>query len=155
MSTLTNFPVAPEFPTSLLTELDIYMFKQGSHFRLYEKLGSHAITVDGVRGYSFKVWAPNASAVSVIGDFNQWNVTSNALSLRGDGSGIWEGFIADVPVGSNYKYRIVSRDGKTADKGDPFALSWEIPPLTASRDWELDYAWNDAAWMTLRGEKTS
>lgn len=153
MSTLTNLPVEAEFHASLLTELDIYLFKQGSHFRLYEKLGSHVITVDGVRGVRFAVWAPNASIVSVIGDFNHWDVTVNALHLRNDDSGIWEGFIADVTAGATYKYRIVFRDGKIADKGDPFALCWEMPPLTASRVWELDYAWNDAAWMTQRKEK--
>ncbi len=153
MSTLTNLPVGAEFHASLLTELDIYLFKQGSHFRLYEKLGSHVITVDGVKGVRFAVWAPNASAVSVIGDFNHWDATLNALHLRDDGSGIWEGFIADVRAGATYKYRIVSRDGKIADKGDPFALCWEMPPLTASRVWELDYVWNDAAWMTQRKEK--
>ncbi len=153
MSTLTNHPVAAVVHASLLTDLDIYLFKQGSDFRLYEKLGSHGFTMDGVTGTHFTVWAPNASAVSVIGDFNQWDPTANALHLRGDDSGIWEGFIAEVTVGALYKYRIVSRDGKIADKGDPFALCWEMPPLTASRVWELDYAWNDVDWMTQRGEK--
>ena len=153
MSTLKNLPVEAAFHASLFTDLDIYLFKQGSDFRLYEKLGSHGITVDGVKGTHFAVWAPNASAVSVIGDFNHWDAALNALHLRDDESGIWEGFIADVTVGAIYKYRIVSRDGKIADKGDPFALCWEMPPLTASRVWELDYAWNDADWMAQRGEK--
>jgi len=153
MSTLKNLPVEAVFHASLLTDLDIYLFKQGSDFRLYEKLGSHGITVDGVKGTHFAVWAPNASAVSVIGDFNHWDAALNALHLRADDSGIWEGFIADVTVGAIYKYRIVSRDGKIADKGDPFAFCSEIPPLTASRVWELDYAWNDADWMAQRGEK--
>lgn len=153
MSTLMNLPVEAVVHASLLTDLDIYLFKQGSDFRLYEKLGSHGITVDGVTGTCFAVWAPNAAAVSVIGDFNHWGATMNALYLRGDDSGIWEGFIADVTVGALYKYRLVSRDGNVVDKGDPFALCWEIPPLTASRVWELDYAWNDEAWMAQRGEK--
>jgi len=153
MSTTTNLPVEAAFHASLLTDLDIYLFKQGSDFRLYEKLGSHGITVDGVKGTHFAIWAPNASAVSVIGDFNHWNAALNTLQLRTDDSGIWEGFIADVTVGAIYKYRIVSRDGKIADKGDPFAFCWEMPPLTASRVWELDYAWNDADWMAQRKEK--
>ncbi len=153
MSTITNLPVAAASHGCLLTDFDIYLFKQGSDFRLYEKLGSHGITIDGVTGTHFAVWAPNASAVSVIGDFNHWDATLNALQLRDDDSGIWEGFIADVMVGAIYKYRIVSRDGKIADKGDPFALCWEMPPLTASRVWELAYAWNDAGWMAQRGEK--
>lgn len=153
MSTSANFPVASVFHGSLLTDHDIYLFKQGSHFRLYEKLGSHLVTVDGVTGGWFAVWAPNATVVSVIGEFNQWDATLNTLDLRGDDSGIWEGFIADVEVGACYKYRIVSRDGKIADKGDPFAHYWEIPPQSASRVWELDYAWNDAVWMAQRGQK--
>lgn len=152
MSTSANFPVASAFHGSLLTDHDIYLFKQGSHFRLYEKLGSHAITIDGVEGRWFAVWAPNASAISVIGEFNDWDATLNALHLREDESGIWEGFIADVRGGASYKYRIVSSDGKIADKGDPFAHYWEIPPLTASRIWALDYVWNDADWMSWRAE---
>ena len=153
MSTLTSLPMAAASQASLLTELDIYLFKQGSHFRLYEKLGSHSMTTNGVKGVGFAVWAPNAAAVSVIGDFNRWDATVHALSLRGDDSGVWEGFITDVAVGALYKYRIVSREGKIADKGDPFAFCWETPPLTASRVWELEYAWNDADWMAQRGEK--
>ncbi len=153
MVTLSNLPVEVGFKVSRLTDLDIYLFKQGNHFRLYEKLGSHCITLKSVKGISFAVWAPNASGVSVMGDFNHWDATNNPLSLRDDESGIWEGFIAEVTVGAIYKYRVVSRDGKIADKGDPFALSCEMPPLTASRVWELDYAWNDAAWMAQRREK--
>jgi 1,4-alpha-glucan branching enzyme len=153
MSTFTNLPVAATFHASQLTDLDIYLFKQGKNFRLYEKLGSHPITVDGLKGVHFAVWAPNASAVSVIGDFNHWDAAVHPLHLRNDESGIWEGFIADVTIGAVYKYRIVSRDGKTADKGDPYAFYWETPPLTASRVWELDYVWHDADWMAQRKEK--
>jgi 1,4-alpha-glucan branching enzyme len=152
MSSVTK-SLAEGNESSLLTELDIYMFKQGSHFRLYEKLGSHLITVNSVTGCRFAVWAPNASAVAVIGDFNAWQADSNPLQLRNDDSGIWEGFIAGVSTGERYKYRIVSRDGKMADKGDPFAFSWETPPLTASRVSALDYTWHDADWMAQRGEK--
>jgi 1,4-alpha-glucan branching enzyme len=153
MSSLTNLPLAIDAHASLLRDQDIFLFNQGKHFRLYEKLGSHGMTVDGVNGTLFAVWAPNASKVSVIGEFNQWDVKLNALHLRDDGSGIWEGFIADVTAGASYKYHIVSRDGKIANKGDPFARSWEMPPLTASRVWDLDYVWDDAVWMAQRGEK--
>ncbi len=153
MSALTNFTVADTQNDSVLTDYDIYLFKQGSHFRLYEKLGAHNLTIEGVKSTHFAVWAPNAFSVSVIGEFNHWDETINVLHLRDDESGIWEGFIADVTIGALYKYRIVSRDGKIADKGDPFAFYWETPPLTASRVWELDYVWHDTAWMTLRGEK--
>ena len=153
MSALTNLTVAADLNDCVLTDQDIYLFKQGNHFRLYEKLGAHNRTIEGVKGTHFAVWAPNAASVSVIGEFNHWDATVNALHLRDDESGIWEGFITDVTNGALYKYRIVSRDGKIADKGDPFALYWETPPLTASRVWELDYAWNDADWMAQRGEK--
>lgn len=152
MSTVTH-PQIGNSASRLLTDLDIFLFKQGSDFRLYEKMGAHAFNRDGVKGTYFTVWAPNAAAVSVIGDFNQWKASANALQLRGDDSGIWEGFIAEVSSGTLYKYRIVARDGTTADKGDPFAFNWELPPLTASRVWELDYTWNDQSWMTQRGEK--
>lgn len=153
MLSSTNLPVQAVIRASLLTDHDIYLLKQGSHFRLYEKLGSHGMEIDGVNGTCFAVWAPNAATVSVIGEFNHWDANLHSLYLRDDESGIWEGFIADVTIGANYKYRIVSRDGKIADKGDPFATSWEMPPLTASRVWNLDYVWNDAAWMVQRGEK--
>ncbi|MGR9014401.1 MAG: 1,4-alpha-glucan branching enzyme, partial [Gammaproteobacteria bacterium] len=153
MSTLTNLSVEALFHASPFTDLDIYLFKQGNDFRLYEKFGSHSMTVDGVKGTYFAVWAPNAFAVSVIGDFNYWDAALNALHQRTDGSGIWEGFITDVSVEALYKYRIVTHDGKQYDKGDPFAFCWEKPPLTASRVWELDYSWNDANWMAEREKK--
>src|SRR5690554_3278261 len=94
---------------SLITDHDIYLFKQGNHFRLYDKLGAHPMTVDGEQGVYFAVWAPNAERVSVMGDFNGWNKGSHHLRVREDGSGIWEGFIAGVGKGSSYKYHIASR----------------------------------------------
>ncbi|WP_347986439.1 1,4-alpha-glucan branching protein GlgB [Methylomonas sp. AM2-LC] len=153
MPMVTTLSLAAGNDACQLTELDIYMFKQGNHFRLYEKIGSHLITVDGVIGCHFAVWAPNAAVVSVIGDFNAWHADSNPLQMRNDDSGIWEGFIAGVTTGERYKYRIVSSDGKIADKGDPFAFSCEVPPLTASLVCELDYIWHDTDWMAKRGEK--
>lgn len=93
---------------SLLTDHDVYLFKQGRHFRLYEKLGAHQIEHDGINGTYFAVWAPNAANVSVIGDFNYWNSKTHALTVRPDGSGICEGFIPGVENGSLYKYHIVS-----------------------------------------------
>ena len=153
MSILTNFPAADANHASLLTDLDIYLFKQGNHFRLYEKLGAHLFTIDGVKGCRFAVWAPNAQAVSVIGEFNGWDAHANVLQQRQDSSGIWEGFVAAAPLGACYKYRLVLGDGKSIDKGDPFAFSWEMPPLTASRIWDLDYSWHDADWMAQRGDK--
>ncbi|MGD9142184.1 MAG: alpha-amylase family glycosyl hydrolase, partial [bacterium] len=136
---------------SLLTENDVYLFREGNHFRLYEKLGSHALEVDGAEGTLFAVWAPNARKVSVIGDFNAWNPDAHNLAKRGDGSGIWEGFIAGVRHGCLYKYHIVSEYADyAADKGDPFARYWEISPRTASVVWDLDYEWTDSAWMKGR-----
>ena len=118
---------------SLLTDHDIYLFKEGNHFRLYEKLGSHLISVGGMQGTLFAVWAPNAKRVSVIGEFNDWNKESHPLKVRDDASGIWEGFIPGVGEGALYKYHIVSRfNGYEVDKGDPFSFGWEVSPQTAS-----------------------
>ncbi len=139
------------YNVSLLTDHDIYLFKEGNHFGLYEKLGSHVMSVEGVTGTLFAVWAPNASKVSVKGDFNGWNADSHKLKVRGDGSGIWEGFIPGIGHGTLYKYHIRSRfNNHETEKGDPFAFSWETPPRTASLVWDLDYEWGDREWMSDR-----
>ena len=136
---------------SLFAGHDIYLFKEGNHFNLYEKLGSRLMTIDGVEGTYFALWAPNAVKVSVVGDFNGWNRESHHLSARLDESGIWEGFIPGVEQGMVYKYHIVSRyNGYSVDKGDPFAFCWEMPPRTASVVWDLKYEWNDEEWMKNR-----
>jgi 1,4-alpha-glucan branching enzyme len=141
---------------SLMTDQDIYLFKEGNHFGLYEKLGSHLMRVDDVGGALFAVWAPNAARVSVIGDFNGWNNDSHQLSERHDGSGIWEGFIPGVGNGALYKYHIVSRHrGHRGDKGDPFAFSWETPPRTSSVVLDLAYEWSDNEWMKERHARNS
>lgn len=141
---------------SLLTEHDIYLFKQGTHVRLYEKLGAHVYTTDESAGVLFALWAPNAGQVSVIGDFNSWNIAAHQLKARGDDSGIWEGFIPGLAQGVIYKYHIVSRyRDYRVDKGDPFAFSWEEPPRTASRVCALEYDWSDSEWMNCRGEANS
>jgi 1,4-alpha-glucan branching enzyme len=146
-----------ELPASgALTNHDIYLFREGTHTRLYEKLGAHLTTVDGEHGTGFAVWAPNAQTVCVIGDFNAWDRSCHALSLRTDGSGIWEGFIAGVGAGAHYKYHVASRyRGYRADKGDPFAFAWETPPRTASRVWDLEYAWGDESWMAERRSRNA
>ncbi len=136
---------------TLLTEHDIYLFKEGSHFNLYDKLGSHILSVDGMKGTYFAVWAPNAERVSVIGDFNQWNRDDHSLKAREDSSGIWEGFIPDISHGAAYKYYVVSRyNGYRVEKGDPYAFHWESPPQTASVVWDLGYEWGDGEWMRDR-----
>ncbi|MHA7057455.1 1,4-alpha-glucan branching protein GlgB [Aquimarina sp. M1] len=136
---------------SLFSEFDINLFKGGKHYRLYEKFGSHIITVDGVKGTYFSVWAPSAKSVSVIGDFNFWIEGEHQLNVRWDASGIWEGFIPGVGKGSVYKYKIHSNnnDIKT-EKADPYARRCEHPPKTASVVWEDAYKWKDAKWMKKR-----
>ncbi len=142
--------------SSLLSDYDIHLFRQGQHFGLYGKLGAHFMTRNGVSGTQFAVWAPNASAVSVIGDFNAWQEAANRLQPRVDNSGIWEGFVAGVAPGALYKYRIKSHHGGyTVDKADPFAWRSEVPPRTASIVWSLDYKWGDGEWMARRAQANS
>ncbi len=141
---------------SLITDYDVYLFRQGTHFRLYEKLGSHPAVLDGTKGTFFAVWAPNAAEVSVIGDFNGWEGGKDPLRFRSDGSGIWEGFIPGIGHGALYKYHIESRyNDYSVEKGDPFAHYWEIPPKTASIIWDLSFIWRDRAWMQRREEDNS
>ncbi|MBI5399758.1 1,4-alpha-glucan branching protein GlgB [Candidatus Saganbacteria bacterium] len=136
---------------TLLTDQDIYLFKEGNHFRLYDKLGSHPMTVNGRTGILFSVWAPNAHYVSLIGDFNNWDRGAHPLKSRWDSSGIWEGFVPDLKPGTVYKYHIASRGHHyTVDKGDPYAFRWELAPRTASVVWDLDYKWQDQLWMKER-----
>ncbi|AKA34015.1 1,4-alpha-glucan branching protein GlgB [Flagellimonas lutaonensis] len=140
-------------PHSLLTDFDINLFKAGKHYRLFEKLGSHLIEVDGEKGTYFAVWAPTAKSVSVVGDFNFWTEGDHPLYVRWDESGIWEGFIPGVAKGAKYKYKIHSHnnDIKT-EKADPFARYCEQPPKTASIVWDDDYRWKDVDWMGKRKE---
>ncbi len=139
---------------SLLTDHDIYLFREGSHVRLHNKLGSHLMEVEGQRGTLFAVWAPNAREVSVIGDFNGWEKGRHRLASRLDSSGIWEGFIPGLDHGTLYKYYVVSNNADYgAEKGDPFARYWEEPPRTASVVWDDSHEWHDHQWMAERGEK--
>jgi len=141
--------------TTLLSDWDYHLFNEGSHHRLWEKLGSHPMQRDGVAGTMFAVWAPNAKAVSVKGDWNGWNDRANRLESRGP-SGIWEGFVPDVHKGMKYKYHIVSlHDGYEVDKADPVGMHHETPPHTASIVWDLDYDWNDEEWMSARASRNA
>ena len=130
-----------------MNEQDVYLFREGTQSNLQRMLGCH-VSIDG--GARFAVWAPNASAVSVIGEWNHWDPGANALGRRDDGSGIWEGWVQDVRHGQTYKYRVVSGDGRVVDKADPVAFFAELPPATASRAWTLDYGWQDGGWMSSR-----
>ena len=140
---------------SLLSSDDVYLFNEGNHYRLYRHLGAHPLTVNGVSGTQFAVWAPNAREVSVIGDFNGWNPSSDYLSPHGQ-SGIWEGFVEGVSDGAIYKYHIASNtDGYEVDKADPFAVHAETPPKTGSIVWGLDYEWSDQDWMSERWRRNA
>jgi 1,4-alpha-glucan branching enzyme len=135
---------------SLITADDSHLFNEGSHFRLYDKLGAHVVQHAGESGTYFAVWAPNAEQVSVIGNFNDWDKSRQPLSPKGS-TGIWEGFVPGIGQGSLYKYHIRSRvSGYRVDKADPFSSFNEIPPKTASIVWDLDYQWNDQDWMAKR-----
>lgn len=143
-------PSPVRYDVSVLTDDDVYLFNEGSHFRLYERLGAHTRILDGVAGVTFAVWAPDAERVNVIGDFNGWNQDAHPLRPRAS-SGIWEGFIAGVGAADTYKYHIGSRHGGyQVDKADPFGTYHEVPPRTASIVWDLDYDWGDAEWMSER-----
>ncbi len=142
---------APVRAHTRFTDFDIYLLRQGNHSHLYKKFGAHPVTVDGVSGTYFAVWAPNAERLSVIGEFNRWRTESHLLLPRADQSGIWEGFIPGVEAGSLYKYHIASRyHGFRVDKADPYGFQFETPGRTASRVWPLDYDWSDNDWMQRR-----
>ncbi|SCZ57824.1 1,4-alpha-glucan branching protein GlgB [Thiohalomonas denitrificans] len=142
------------YDVSLLTDHDIYLFREGSHVRLHNKLGSHLMEIEGQRGTLFSVWAPNAREVSVIGDFNDWEQGRHPLAPRHDSSGIWEGFIPGLDHGTLYKYYLLSSNNDYgAEKGDPFARYWEEPPRTASVVWDDRHEWHDRKWMAERAEK--
>ena len=138
--------------TPLLSDFDAHLWSEGSHYRAYEKLGAHLDEENGTPGTRFRVWAPNAESVAVVGDFNGWSAGANRLSATG-ATGIWEGFIPGVAQGALYKYKIHSRhNGYQAEKADPFGFAAEIRPQTASKVWDLtNYEWGDAQWMGDRG----
>jgi 1,4-alpha-glucan branching enzyme len=136
-----------------MNDYGIYLFRSGAHTRLYESMGAHIGVHEGRAGVQFRVWAPNAARVSLVGDFNGWSPAATEMSPRWDSSGIWECFVEGLEHGALYKYHIVSRssDGYEVQKSDPFAFSCEPPPRTGSRVWSLDYDWGDQAWMAGRG----
>lgn len=144
--------IGQSMPIFRLTADDRYLFNEGSHLRLYEKLGSHTGEIDGVKGTHFAVWAPDAESVHVISDFNGWNRESHPL-FPNNSSGIWEGFIPGAETHFIYKYFVRSRfNGYCCEKADPFAFHAETSPKTGSIVWDNHYDWGDEEWMKKRNE---
>ena len=140
---------------SLLTDEEVNNYQAGTNYQLYKKFGSHSIQINDVWGMYFCVWAPNATSISVIGQFNNWKKNEYELYPRWDKSGIWEGFIPRFKFGEAYKYHIVGYGKRKIDKGDPFANYWEKRPNTASITWDMYYEWKDAEWMKHRKKNNS
>ncbi len=142
-------------PYSLFTDFDISLLKSGTHYNLFEKFGAHVITLNGVEGTYFSVWAPSAKTVSVIGNFNYWSGNEHQLNVRWDSSGVWEGFIPGIGHGELYKYKIESHNnGIVTEKADPYGRLCELPPKTASIVQNAStYKWEDTAWMSYRKDK--
>ena len=147
---------AVQYGVSTLSDYDIFLFKQGTHYTLYDKMGAQKHTAeDGTEGIAFSVWAPNARTVSVVGDFNGWDPEAHPLAARWDDSGIWEGFIPGLERWTLYKFHILNSRGEHKDKMDPFSRAFEVPPRTASVVHWPEYEWQDAAWMEGRASATS
>ena len=140
----------PVWNYSLFNEETIRNFHQGTCYDAYRYFGNKQLTVLDTPGTYFAVWAPNATAVSVCGNFNDWSKIAHPLFVRLDHSGIWEGFIPHLGRGVVYKYHIVGYQGALLDKGDPYAHFWELKPKTASITWDFEFEWNDAKWMRDR-----
>ena len=133
-----------------ISEYDRYLFGEGNHYEIYEKLGAHLITFEGAKGVSFAVWAPNAKSVSVIGNFNGWDTRRHPMRLLGQ-SGIWELFIPGLAAMDQYKFHVVQSTGKQVDKCDPYAFYAQLRPETASVIYPIGrYKWKDRKWMTAR-----
>src|SRR5688572_25052858 len=145
----------PVWNYSRFSDSDIRNFQHGTLYRAYELFGSHETEVLGTMGYYFAVWAPNATYISVIGEFNDWDPKAHPLFVRMEKSGIWEGFIPNVPKGAMYKYHIHGYQGVVTEKGDPYGNFWEIRPATATKTWNLDYKWDDKNWMKSRKKYNS
>jgi len=136
---------------SIFTDFDLYLISEGRHEQLWQVLGSHVRENAGTSGVNFAVWAPNAQAVRVMGDFNGWNSEHHAMGSLGR-SGIWELFIPQASPGQYYKYEIQTTDGSWKTNADPMAFATELPPANASRVYESSYAWNDSAWLIRRAD---
>ncbi len=137
------------FDSPHLTDLDIHLFAEGNHHRIYEKLGAHLTKLDGVKGVYFALWAPNARNVSILGDFNSWDGREHQMRKRGNG--IWELFIPELTSGTSYKYEVKNWEGHIYEKSDPYGFQQEVRPKTASIVADLNqYEWQDDDWMEQR-----
>ncbi len=154
MQTVTR-EAARSLPDPAIGEQDLHLFHEGTHLRAYQKLGAHLAVVGGAAGVSFAVWAPNASSVSVIGDWNGWSKEQHTLLPVGQ-SGLWQGFVPGVQAGARYKFHLISRlGGYEVDKADPYGNYHEKPPRTGSVVWDMAYDWGDAGWMGERARRNA
>src|SRR5262245_1311087 len=137
-------------PSEHISELDLHLFGEGNHHHIYEKLGAHPTSIDGVHGTRFAVWAPNAKRVSVVGDFNHWDGGRNVMQLHGL-SGIWEVFVPGVAPGALYKFELATANGHLLMKADPYAFQMQLRPQSASVVAKIDaHEWHDHDWMARR-----
>jgi len=135
-----------------LGEIDLHLFNEGSHYEIHKKLGAHIVEIDGVSGVRFAVWAPNATRVSVVGDFCRWDGRRYCMRMLGS-SGVWEIFIPGLGKGTLYKYEIKTQNGDMFDKADPYAYASELRPKTASAVWDMaSYEWDDGQWLSKRSQ---
>ena len=144
----------PYIFTPMLSDYDLYLFGEGRHHEIYNKLGAHPREIDGVQGVNFAVWAPNAYKIAVVGDFNRWDSRTHAMQSRG-GTGVWEIFIPDIGIGTVYKFEIRSHNrGYRAEKADPYGFYSELRPNTASIIYDISqYTWQDKEWMKARAHQ--
>jgi 1,4-alpha-glucan branching enzyme len=138
----------------VITDFDLYLYGEGNHTRITSKLGAHPMTIGSATGVHFAVWAPNASRVSVVGDFNAWDGRVHTMR-RLASSGVWEIFIPAAQVGHRYKFELRTRHGEILVKSDPFGFGFEVPPLSASIVTRIDHQWRDDEWMEQRPEQES
>ena len=145
----------PYYFEPYLSDFDLHLFGEGKFLKGYEKLGAQPREIDGVQGINFAVWAPNAQAVNLVGDFNHWDGRRHPLRKHRTG-GVWELFIPEMKVGEHYKYRVKSQWGETMDKTDPYGFAAELPPRTASIVADLNqFSWQDQDWLQRRDRKST
>ena len=147
---VTRDVIDPYRFAQVLTDFDLHLFAEGTHYRVWERLGAHRMTIDGTTGVHFAVWAPNAQRASAIGDFNRWDGRAHPMR-RLVPSGVWEVFVPDLTDGDCYKFELRTTAGQLLHKADPYARLFEVPPRTASVIWSDEgYEWHDQDWMRER-----